>query len=182
VRPARAAAARAAGGVDHRRRVVGERFERAGAQRVHVDAVDALGEVDVTPVGLDRPEELAGADVRVLRDSRRDVPVRELVAVPLAHRNRVGAAVDRARRNGVHRRPVRRGDVDSEVERMRRAVDALVLARVVERAADRMRPVEGLQRPPVRAHGGRSGQRHNACRERCAESPHDVRHTVASRP
>jgi hypothetical protein len=79
---------------------------------------------------------------------RHDVPIAVLTVAPSLDDRDVLLAfeVDGSRLHGVHRRPVRRGDVDAEVERLRTTVAD---ARIAEEAAHGMLPVKRRDRPPV---------------------------------
>ena len=111
------------------------------------------------------PEELVQLHVRPAAHDGTDVPV----AVPSPgcppDRDRVGVSPDDdARLDRVDGRSVGRDDVDPEVERGELALGAEMEARVAERAANRMRRIERLDRPAVS--GGRRGQEQNADEER----------------
>lgn len=130
---------------DLRLRRVAPRRERAGPQRVAVLAAPPLCEVDVQPRRLDVAEQLVARDALLVGDRRDDVPVAEVDAVTRDGDRPRTLQKDDAGVDRVDRRPVRRGDVDAEVECLRGARDA----RVVEMGADRVRAVERSQRPGV---------------------------------
>ena len=92
--------------------------------------------------------------------------------VGLPDRDRVRVAEDRAGRDGEDRGSVGRTDVDAEMERA-------AVARIVERAADRVLLVERLDRPAVRVRerGQRKGC--DACRDEGGD-PVQRRATLAS--
>jgi hypothetical protein len=98
------------------------------------------------------------SNVLSVAHDRDDVPVRERPSAPEHEREAVRdpdvARLDRVNR---HRRPLGHGDVDPEVERLGGAVVAD--PRIVEIRADRVRPVERLQRPIVRGSRGHGAER-----------------------
>ena len=124
-------------------------------------AVYELGQVHVS-VADAAEHRLERGDVLALADRRDDVPVLEGVAVVGGDDDRLAASyVDDARADRVDGSAVRCGDVDAEVE----GEDALAVqacqggraaeagSRIPEGAADRVRLVEGLERPVVAAPG-----------------------------
>jgi hypothetical protein len=167
---------------DHRRGVVPERFERAGPERVEIGLAVPLGQMDVAPARRDPAEQLARHDVIVRAHRREDVPVRERVPIGLPHGDRVRIEVDGSGCDRIDGRPVRRRDVDAEMERvLGRSVETAALPRIVERAPDRMRPVERLDRPPVCLRACRREQCCDACRSGRKASTHSVRETLSLR-
>ena len=136
---------------------VDEGLDGAGPDRVAVDVVQALGEVDVAPALLDVPEQLVQPDLLVVRDRGLDVPVAERPSVGRLHGDCVALVLDEdlAGRDRVDGGAVRRRDVDAEVEGVARVLHA----RVVEEAAHRMLAVERLDGPWVgRAHSASRSQ------------------------
>ncbi len=131
--------------------------------------------MDMAPAGGDVAEQRAGPDALVLADRGEDVPVGERMTIGLLDGDRVRVEMDGSGRDGIDGGAVRRGDVHAEMERvLGGAVETAALARVVEGAADRMRPVERLDRPAVRLRAGGSEQRRDACRSPRNASTHPV--------
>jgi hypothetical protein len=136
------------------------RRERPAAQRISVCAADALREVNVTPAREHVTEQLVRPNVLARVHDWTDVPVAELASSPRPlHGDVRRVAVDIARRDRVDGGPVVDSDVDAEMEGRERALRAEVEARVVERASERMGPVERLDRPRVRPCGGGPAER-----------------------
>jgi hypothetical protein len=132
---------------------VHEGVDRARPDRVAVDVVQALGEVDMAPALLDVPEQLVQPDLLVMRHRGLHVPVAERTSVGRLDPDRVALVLDEdlAGRDGVDGGAVRRRDVDAEVEGV-----ALILdAGIVEEAPHRMLAIERLDRPRI---GSRHGQ------------------------
>ncbi len=141
---------------------------------------ELLGEVDVHEAGDDLADPLVQADPVAAVHARPDVPVLHDPAAGAADAH--GAAADDrpSRRDGVDPGVVGRGDVDAEVEGpglLPRAV-----ARVVEVPADRVLPVERLQRPAV---GVRRRCEHRGAEDDCGDathSTHEPRQSTGVRP
>ena len=127
--------------------------QRARPDRVEVAPAHALGEVHVAPGRLDVPEQLVQADLLVVGDGGLHVPVAERAAGGRLHGHGVAVVLDEdlAGRDGVDGRAVGRRDVDAEVERVARVLDA----RVVEERAHGVLAVERLERPGIRGGHGR---------------------------
>jgi hypothetical protein len=135
--------------------------------------------MDVAPPRRHPAEQVAGRDVIVLAHGREDVPVGEGVPVGLLDRDRVRIEVNDSGCDRIDGCAVGRGDVDAEVERVLGAtVQAEALARIVEGAADRMRAIERLERPPVRMRASGREQRCDACRSRRKAHTHPVGTTL----
>ena len=133
--------------VDHGRAVVVEGRQRPCAQRVPVLAVDALGEVHVAPASRDVAEQGVLPHPLAVTDARNDVPVAVRAAAAGDDPDVLAAlAVHLAARDRVDGRPVRRGDIDAEVERL-----AALRAdpRIAEEPANRVLLVERLHWPAV---------------------------------
>src|SRR5207248_8419598 len=77
---------------DARRDRIGVRADAARAERVEVDAAEALGEVDVRPAAGDVPEQLMPRDELTVGDRRDDVPVAEYVVRSRLNGDRRGRA------------------------------------------------------------------------------------------
>jgi len=137
---------------------VHEGLDGARADRVAVDVVQALREVDVTPALLDVPEQLVQPDLLMMSHGGLHVPVAERASVGRLDADRVPLVLDEdlAGRDRVDGGAVRRRDVDAEVERVARALDA----RIVEEAPHGMLAIERLDGPGIgSAHGQASVKR-----------------------
>lgn len=133
--------------IDDGRAEIGERRQRAGAQRVPVAAVAALGEVHVPPSSSDMAEKLVPTHALAGTHARTDVPVTECARFTRLDDGDVLRALElhRPRRDRIDSRSVRRRHIDAEMKRARPPRDP----RITEVPAHGVLPIEWLNRPAV---------------------------------